>query len=285
MFFFCGALGDKWPARGQGSESGASRHRLAVQPSPRRARCSCECQTGGQSLPPCNCDGFSPAGGWGGACAWHCPSYATHLRAASSSKTSVQISASGFPAIRAALSAATSCAGQPTARPPRLTGCVKTPCAMRKIKRAAGKAGCRFHSGKPQDGLSHCRFSLSDSGPLRKHPVCARWAIKARCALCPAGHLRAFFGCCGQQAVAANDGKFSLASAKHCALQGDSARQVGRKNSSQLFYRVMCLRIVSALRPWAMSNFATLCEYHLSDIPGRRFFSARYSFRQLSCRA
>src|SRR6266481_5941795 len=49
-----------------------------------------------------------------------------------------------------------------------------------QIKRAARKAGCQFNSRKTQDDLIHFRFSLSDSGPLRKHRVCAHWAMKAK---------------------------------------------------------------------------------------------------------
>ena len=42
--------------------------------------------------------------------------------------------------------------------------------------------------------MGHFRFSLSDSGPLRKHPGCAHWAIKAHCALRTTPHFRRFSG-------------------------------------------------------------------------------------------
>jgi hypothetical protein len=54
------------------------------------------------------------------------------LRDDSNFWTKSRISWSDFPAMRAAFSAATSLAGQPTARPPRLTGLGNTPSAMRK---------------------------------------------------------------------------------------------------------------------------------------------------------
>ena len=51
--------------------------------------------------------------------------------------------------------------------------------------------------------------------------------------------------------------------------QRDSGSKAGRKISAQVFHFFMCLRMVSALRPSAMSPLAICCEYHTSDIFGR----------------
>lgn len=67
--------------------------------------------------------------------------------------------------------------------------------------------------------------------------------------------------------------------------QRDSGSKTGRKISAQVFHFFMCLRMVSALRPSAISPLAICCEYHTSDIFGRRFFNSRYAFRQRSCLA
>jgi hypothetical protein len=64
--------------------------------------------------------------------------------------------------------------------------------------------------------------------------------------------------------------------------QIDSWTKSGRKKSAQLFYFFMCLRMVSALRPFAMSIFAICREYHTSNILWRFFFKSRYAFLQAS---
>ena len=57
---------------------------------------------------------------------------------------------------------------------------------------------------------------------------------------------------------------------------------VGRKNFAQLFYFFMCLRMVSALAPLAISNLAICREYQTSDFfRAFPFFKARYALRQL----
>ena len=55
--------------------------------------------------------------------------------------------------------------------------------------------------------------------------------------------------------------------------------KLGEKIPPNYFCPFMCLRIVSALRPWAIFDLAICSEYQTSDIPRRRFFSAWYSFR------
>lgn len=47
-------------------------------------------------------------------------------------------------------------------------------------------------------------------------------------------------------------------------------------------YFFMCLRMVSASRPWAMGLLAICCAYQTVDMFPRVFFRARYSFRQPS---
>jgi hypothetical protein len=65
---------------------------------------------------------------------------------------------------------------------------------------------------------------------------------------------------------------------KHPRKQIDSWTKAGRKKSAQLFHFFLCLRMVSALRPAAMSCLA----YHTPDILRHCFFKSRYAFRQSS---
>lgn len=60
----------------------------------------------------------------------------------------------------------------------------ENPVCDTQIQSATGKPRRRFYSRKPQDGVSHGRFSLSVSVPLRNYLDCAFWAMKVRCARC-----------------------------------------------------------------------------------------------------
>ena len=46
---------------------------------------------------------------------------------------------------------------------------------------------------------------------------------------------------------------------------------LGEKIPPNFFYFFMFFRMVSALRPWAMSILAICCEYQISDFPGFLF--------------
>ena len=67
--------------------------------------------------------------------------------------------------------------------------------------------------------------------------------------------------------------------------KGIPGGRLGEKIPPNYFYRFMYLRIVSALRPLAISTLAICCEYHTSDIPGRLPYSLRNAFRQHSCKS
>ena len=84
--------------------------------------------------------------------------------------------------------------------------------------------------------------------------------MKAHCALRSVLDFRRFSGV-GEGSQPRHSGGnlvFPLRNAaKYKVIPGG---QSGRKNSAQLFHRFMCLRIVSALRPWAISDLAICWE-------------------------